>query len=79
MKNLLKAIWFQYKFAGLSRNSLGIFYRTSHAKDDKPKVAYSTPESAQKASLAMHKKTGNTFSSYKCAYCDGYHIGKDRS
>ena len=39
---------------------------------------YPTVESAKRAAEAMSKKRGVHFSFYKCLYCDGYHIGKNR-
>jgi hypothetical protein len=35
-------------------------------------------EGAKKAADAMSKKRGAHFSYYKCLFCDGYHIGKNR-
>jgi hypothetical protein len=39
---------------------------------------YNTIESAKKAAEAMSKKREVHFSFYKCLFCDGYHIGKNR-
>ena len=43
-----------------------------------PKICYSTKEKALKAADKMSIKTGKHFSAYKCLFCDGYHIGKNR-
>lgn len=63
-----------------TRNALGIFHKNSHiaSYSGKPKVMYNTKASAEKAALAMGKKNGVHFSNYKCIYCDGYHIGKNK-
>jgi len=42
------------------------------------KVTYNTLESAQKAATSMGKKHNKHFSSYKCVFCDGYHIGRNK-
>ena len=39
---------------------------------------YNTIESARKAAESMEKKKKVHFSVYKCVFCDGYHIGKNR-
>jgi hypothetical protein len=60
-------------------NAKGLFYKRSHYRDDgKLKVMYNTKETAQKAADSMAKKMNKHFSVYKCIYCDGYHIGKNR-
>lgn len=52
------------------------FKKRSHlTRDNKPKVMYNTQASAQKAAEKMGEKNGRRFSFYKCAFCDGYHIG----
>ena len=42
-----------------------------------PKIAYGSRKSALKASKSMEKKYGNYYATYKCLYCDGFHIGKN--
>lgn len=39
---------------------------------------YNSVKSAQKAVDSMSKKRGVHFSFYKCLFCDGYHVGKNR-
>ena len=39
---------------------------------------YNTVEGAKKAAESMSKKHGVHFSYYKCLFCDGYHVGKNR-
>ena len=42
------------------------------------KVTYNTKESALRAAESMSKKYNKHFSTYKCLFCDGYHVGKNR-
>jgi hypothetical protein len=42
------------------------------------KVRYGHMATAQKASVAMNRKTGDSFDSYHCEYCKGFHIGHSR-
>ena len=59
--------------------ALGLFFKRSHYREDgQSKVSYNTKETALKSAEAMSKKKGVHFSTYKCIYCDGYHIGKNR-
>lgn len=46
--------------------------------DKGPKISYNHKESAIKAAQSMEKKNGVHYSVYKCIYCDGYHIGRNR-
>lgn len=64
----------------ITRNAWGAFSINSHINQHnlKPKVMYNTVKSAQKAADAMGKKNNTHFSYYKCLFCDGYHIGKNR-
>lgn len=64
----------------VTRNAWGMFFKQSHIRQDtgKPKVSYNTLESAKRAAESMSKKYGKHFSVYKCIYCDGYHVGKNR-
>ena len=57
-----------------------MFYISSHQRQDngKLKVMYNTKESALKAAESMKKKMNKHFSVYKCIFCDGYHLGKNR-
>jgi len=61
-------------------NAWGLFSINSHRRQDtgKLKVMYNTKDSAQKAAISMEKKSGKHFSVYKCIFCDGYHLGKNR-
>lgn len=70
--------WFKNFF--ITGNAWGAFSINSHVNQHtgKPKVMYNTIKSAQKAAEAMSKKTGKHFSLYKCLFCDGYHVGKNR-
>lgn len=64
----------------ITGNAWGLFSKSSHIRQDTgtPKVTYNTLKSASKAADNMGKKYGKHFSVYKCIYCDGYHIGKNR-
>ena len=64
----------------ISRNAWGAFSINSHvrASTGQLKVAYNTVESALKAAESMSKKYNKHFSTYKCLFCDGYHVGKNR-
>ena len=63
----------------ITGNGWGLFDIRSHITESgKEKVKYNTLKSATKASASMEKKYGHHYSIYKCIYCDGYHIGKNR-
>ena len=64
----------------ITRNAWGAFSINSHINQhtNKEKVMYNTIEGAKKAADAMSKKHNTHFSYYKCLFCDGYHIGKNR-
>ena len=70
--------WFRNFF--ITGNAWGAFHIESHINQTKhtPKVTFNTLEGAQKAAEKMSKKYGKHFSSSKCLFCDGYHIGKNR-
>lgn len=84
LKNLYLGLKDQMPFNRFVRNLIkghvfGLFHKRSHFRfDGKPKQPFPTKESAQKAAQAMMKKHGNYFSNYKCIFCDGYHLGKNR-
>jgi len=60
-------------------NALGMFSKRSHQREDgKLKVMYNTRATAEKAADSMKRKQNKHFSVYKCVYCDGYHLGKNR-
>lgn len=64
----------------VTRNAWGLFHQNSHIRQGtgKPKVAYNTLASAEKAAASMEKKYEGKFRPYKCVFCDGFHIGKNR-
>jgi len=84
-KNLVLGFNDQLPFKRLIRNMwtgnvFGLLYRRSHLNlDGNPKIAYGSKRSAIKAAQKMTSKKGVYFSNYKCIYCDGYHLGKNRS
>ena len=87
-KELIKAMWYQITLKGsfrnifITHNAFGIFSINSHTNMHnnigKDKQVYNTKEAALKSAEWMSKRYGGTFSAYKCAYCTGYHIGKDQ-
>ena len=64
----------------ITGNAWGLFSINSHIRQEtgKPKVMYNTKASALKSAEAMEKKKNVHFSVYKCMYCDGYHLGRNR-
>ena len=57
----------------------GLFDKRSHLNFDcKPKVMYNSKATALKSAQKMAEKKGVYFSNYKCIFCDGFHIGKNR-
>lgn len=86
IRNLMAALKHQLPLKRLLRNFFvtgngwGVFSRYAHISraSGKPKVCYPSAESARRAAAGMGEKHGRHFSVYKCIYCDGYHIGKNR-
>jgi hypothetical protein len=84
MKNILLVLKDQLPLTRLVRNLfkghlLGLMSIRSHQREDgQLKVMYNTKASAQKAADSMSKKHGKHFSNYKCYFCTGYHLGKNR-
>lgn len=63
----------------ITGNAWGLFSRRSHIRDDnKIKQSFPTKESGRKAADSMGRKHNKYFSVYKCIFCDGYHLGKNR-
>lgn len=84
-KNIIKALKEQGPFKRFVRNFFitgngwGLFSKYSHYnKSNKEKVKYNTLKSALKAAESMRKKNDVHYSTYKCIFCDGYHIGRNR-
>lgn len=85
IRNLFLAIYDQLTRKGawrnifVTHNAFGIFSRYSHTArgSGKPKMSYPTKAVALKAAEAMGEKHGVHFSVYKCAWCDGWHVGKN--
>jgi len=63
----------------ITRNAWGLFHKNSHRRADngKEKVKYNTRKSAVRAAVSMEKKYEGIFRAYKCAHCEGYHVGKN--
>ena len=64
----------------ITRNACGAFSLNSHINQHtgQPKVTYNSIKSASKAAEKMSQKHNTHFSFYKCLFCDGYHIGKNK-
>lgn len=64
----------------ITRNAWGLFHRNSHVsqRSGKPKVKYNTKKTALKSAQKMSEKHGKHFSAYKCLWCEGYHLGKNK-
>ena len=85
IKNLFLAIYDQVTRKGawrnifVTHNAFGIFSRYSHTAcgSGKLKMSYPMKAVALKAAEAMGEKHGVHFSVYKCAWCDGWHVGKN--
>ena len=85
IKNLFLAIYDQLTRKGawrnifVTHNAFGIFSRYSHTAcgSGKLKMSYPMKAVALKAAEAMGEKHGVHFSVYKCAWCDGWHVGKN--
>ena len=85
IKNLYLALYDQLTRKGawrnifVTHNAFGIFSRYSHTAcgSGKLKMSYPMKAVALKAAEAMGEKHGVHFSVYKCAWCDGWHVGKN--
>lgn len=77
IKNLILAAYDQLTRKGAWRN-LFVFSKYSHVArgGGKPKMAYPSKAVAMRAAEAMSRKHGMLSSVYKCAWCDGWHVGK---
>ena len=85
IRNIIKAVKDQgplqrfFRSFFVTRNGWGLISKRSHFRDNgDSKVMYNTKLSAEKAASKMSEKHGVHFSNYKCLYCDGYHLGKNR-
>lgn len=84
LKNLIKGLQDQGPLSRFIKNLwrghvLGLFHERSHFNaKGKAKVAYNTKKTAIKSAAAMQKKYGGYYSNYKCIFCDGYHLGRNR-
>ena len=70
--------WFRNFF--ITGNAWAAFSINSHVNQHtgKPKVMYNTEKTAKKSAEAISEKYGTHFSYYKCLFCNGYHVGKNR-
>lgn len=85
LKNIILAFKDQLPFKRLMRNIFtgrirGVLSKRSHmTKEGKLKIMYNTEATAIRSAKAMAEKKGVRFDPYKCLWCDGYHIGKNRA
>lgn len=84
LRNIVLVIKDQLPIPRLIRNFrkghlYGLISKRSHFRDNgQAKVIYNTKATATKVAKSMHEKKGIYFSNYKCLWCDGYHLGKNR-
>ena len=73
----IKRAWINFV---ITDNAWGLFHKNSHFRADtgEAKVMYNTKKTALKSAEALQKKRDTHFSVYKCIYCDGYHLGRNR-
>jgi hypothetical protein len=63
----------------ITGNAWGMFSKKSHSLGpSRDKITYYKISSAKNAALKMNQKYNKHFSVYKCIFCDGYHIGKNK-
>lgn len=62
----------------VNRSSWGAFSIYAHARrsDGKAKISYKSKAKAEKAAFDMTKRHGHPFTTYKCLFCDGWHVSK---
>jgi hypothetical protein len=84
IKNLYLGLKDQMPISRFAKNLykghvFGLFSIRSHERENgTPKVKYNTKATAKKSAESMMKKNNVYYSTYKCIYCDGYHIGRNR-
>lgn len=63
----------------ITGNAWGLFSKRSHlTRKGNSKVMYNTLISAQRSATKLGKKNNCHYSAYKCMYCNGYHLGRNR-
>ena len=85
IKNLILAVFNQltrpnaFRNIFVTRNAFGIFSIYSHVsrRTGMPKVAYLSMHDALSAADLMCREYGAHYFVYKCAWCNGWHIGKN--
>ncbi|MBE6253921.1 MAG: hypothetical protein E7105_00150 [Prevotella sp.] len=62
----------------VNRSAWGVFSIYAHARrsDGKAKIAYTSKAEAEKAAFDMARRHGHPFITYKCLFCDGWHVSK---
>ena len=68
--------WFRYLI--VNRSAWGAFSVYAHARrsDGKAKISYKSKAKAEKAAFDMAKRYGYPFTTYKCLFCDGWHVSR---
>lgn len=77
LKDLLsRPDWFRSLI--VNRSTWGVFSIYAHVKrsDGKAKISYKSKAKAEKAAFDMAKRHGHPFTTYKCLFCDGWHVSK---
>ena len=62
----------------VNRSAWGAFSVYAHARrsDGKAKISNKSKAKAEKAAFDMEKRYGYSFTTYKCLFCDGWHVSK---
>lgn len=62
----------------VNRSAWGAFSIYAHARrsDGKAKISYKSKAKAEKAAFDMTKRYGYPFTTYKCLFCEGWHVSK---
>lgn len=82
VRNVVLAVFDQPLREWFNGNARGIFSRRSHLNGGgKPKVEHPTRRAAESAAASLQRHPTNSgveFAAYKCLFCDGFHVGRNR-
>ncbi len=84
LRNDVLAVLDQPPREWLNGNAQGIFSRRSHTNaGGKPKIKYGSKANAAAAADSLQRRYSDSgvpteFAAYKCMFCDGYHVGRNR-
>lgn len=78
--NLVKAIRDQPLIEWRNGNAFGIFSQRSHftSSGTRKRTLFNKGDADRVAELMMKRCPDAVFASYKCIFCDGYHVGRNR-